>query len=163
MAGPRDTTTPRMSRKLKGVFIGSLALNLVLVGLFVGAGLRHGAPSHTSMRADVLVRVLEGEDRRAIGKAVKEAQGGGRAAFWAAQKTALEAVSGALKADPFDAARLEAALAQKSAHLRNTRDVAEEAMLARFSAMTPAARVAVAERLDAALERGPKSFKTKDD
>lgn len=161
MAGAEDTTTPRTRRKLRGLLIGSLALNLVLVGLFVGAGLRHGAPSHATVRADILVRVLEGEDRRAIGRAVKDAQGGGRAAFWAAQKAALQAVSAALVAEPFDPARLEAALAQKSAHLRRTRDVAEGAILARLAEMGPEARAAVAARLEAALERGPKVFKKK--
>ena len=158
--GPQNG--PRMSRKLKALLIGSLALNLVVVGLFIGAAFKHGGPTGRYEHSDALVRSLEQDDRRAIGKAVREAQGGGRKAFWAAQKETLKAVAVALRAEPFDAAALEAALARKSAHLHKSRDAAEAAMLERFVAMSPAARAELADRLEAALERGPRMRSRRD-
>jgi uncharacterized membrane protein len=155
-------TGPRMSRKVKALLIGSLALNLVVAGLFVGAAFRHGGASERYVNSDALVRALDHEDRRAIGKAVKEAQGGGRKAFWEAQKEALQNVAVALRAEPFDAAALKAALAQKSAHLRKNRDAAEAAMLARFTAMSADERAKLADRLEEALARGPHKRKRED-
>lgn len=162
MAETLSDTKPRMSRKLKAVLIGSLAVNLLVAGLFVGAVVRHAGPSDARAHSDLLVRVLDKEDRRAIGKAVKEAQGGGRWAFWAGQKAALNDVAAALRAEPYDSAAMQAALMRKSAHMNKTRDAAETAMLARFEMMSSAERAALAERLDAALARGPKKDKRED-
>ena len=89
MAETVNDTKPKMSRKLKVLLIGSLSLNLLVAGLFVGAILRHSGPSDVRGNSDLLLRVLDKDDRRAIGSAVKEAQGGGRRAFWAGQKAAL--------------------------------------------------------------------------
>ena len=163
MAETMKDTKPKMSRKLKVLLIGSLSLNLLVAGLFVGAILRHSGPSDVRGNSDLLLRVLDKDDRRAIGSAVKEAQGGGRRAFWAGQKAALGDVAIALKAEPYDGAAVQAALARKSAHMSQTRNAAETAMLARFEAMSGAERAAFAERLEAALARGLKSdWKKKD-
>lgn len=145
---------PQMSRKLRALLIGSLGLNLLVAGVFVGGVVRHAGPHEAREQSDLLVRVLDKDDRRAIGRAVKEAQGGGRRAFWAAQRAALGDVAAALRAEPYDGPALQAALARKSAHLAQTRTAAETAMLSRFEAMNAAERAALAERLEAAIARG---------
>ena len=45
MAETMKDTKPKMSRKLKVLLIGSLSVNLLVAGLFVGAILRHSGPS----------------------------------------------------------------------------------------------------------------------
>ena len=163
MAETMKDTKPKMSRKLKFLLIGSLSVNLLVAGLFVGAILRHSGPSDVRGHSDLLLRVLDKDDRRAIGAAVKEVQGGGRRAFWAGQKAALGDIATALKAEPYDGAAVQAALVRKSAHMSQTRYAAESAMLARFEAMSGAERAALAERLEAALARGLKpDWKKKD-
>ncbi|WP_438990926.1 periplasmic heavy metal sensor [Lentibacter sp.] len=156
MTQTENRAEPKMSRKMKAVLIGSLALNLLVAGVFVGGVMRHAGPYEARGHSDLLVRVLDKDDRRAIGKAVKEAQGGGRRAFWAGQKAALGDVAAALRAEPYDGAAMQAALMRKSAHMSQTRNAAEAAMLARFETMSAAQRAALAARLESAMARGPK-------
>ena len=150
----QSTPRPRTRRSVKVVLIVSLALNLAVAGLVLGAVMSHGGwPDLAHGRADLLLRALAPQDRRAIGTAVKEAQGGGRRAFRAAQTEALQEVVAALRATPFEAEALTEALAAKSAHMSATRAAADAALAKRLVAMEAPARLALADRLQEALMR----------
>lgn len=152
---------PRMSRWIKVALVVSLAVNLIVAGLVVGAALgrdrtgdrTRGDVPREFMRAP-LVSALGREDRRAVGRELMREAGPlrqNRAELRARFERLLEA----LRAEPFDAQAVAVILAEQRAAGARRLEIAEAAVLARLAAMSPEARAAYADRLDASLRRGP--------
>ena len=124
---PRQGRCPRWMRVLLGV---SLALNLLVAGLAAGAALRHGraggmhAAPHSL--AGAMIRELPPQDRRALSALARDDLArDGHGDRRARRRAEAAAVTGALRAVPFDAAALRAVL-EGTAEAPAPRDVATE-------------------------------------
>jgi uncharacterized membrane protein len=149
------------SRWVKIALVVSLAVNLLIAGLVVGAMVRHDRDDR-GMRGDVprefmrspFLGALDGEDRRAVGRELMREEGSlgeNRAEL----RVRFERLLVAIRAEPFDRDAIEAILDEQRAVGARRLELAEEAVLDRLSAMTPEARAAYADRLDRSLRRGP--------
>lgn len=138
---------------VKAVLALSLAANLAVAGLAVGAYVKNGGPPprHDEMGLGPLGDALNAEDRRAL-----------RAAFLAefpdlkrgraAVQADFAALVTALRAEPFDANALEQAI-QVIADRNAARLSTIRAILTRYlETLDPAARAAFADRLEKALD-----------
>lgn len=157
-ASPPPATAP-LSRGLRILLVVSLALNLLVAGLVAGR-LFHGHPGGGHpMAVDLplgpFARALSPEDRRAIGRDLL-----GDPALRDMRRSLREAdlatLAAALRAEPFDRAAAAAVIAAQSQKLRALEDAVEEALLARFAAMTAEERAALADRLMAEMRRAPR-------
>lgn len=125
----------------------SLAVNLLIVGLVLGVLISRGPPSRDAPPPGaVYFRALEAEDRRAISRAMR--------AEWRAvgrpKGPNLAGVVALLRAEPFDRAALESAVAAQNAQGDLLRAAGQKALLDRIAEMTPAERQAYALRLETA-------------
>ena len=148
---------PKSGRGLKIAFAISLALNLAVAGLAVGAWLR-GGPGH-GMPRDLgfgpFTEALSPEDHHALKEAIRADLPAFRAGREAA-KAEFDTLLTALRAEPFDLAAVNTAM---SAIVdRNAERLAkgQDLLAARIKAMSPADRLACADRLEAALRHGPR-------
>lgn len=138
-------------RWMKIVLTLSLALNLAVVAAAGGAAWRfkggaggEGAGQRHGGGGPLYLRALPEQDRRALREALRAVP---RAVPDAAQMVAV------LRAEPFDAAAAQRLLeAERAAGLDRQR-VAADVWLARVAAMSPQARSAYADRLQALVER----------
>lgn len=160
---PQKRSTPIWLRVL---LVASLAANLAVIGVVIGAATSSKGPRNPERIAgDVgaapFVRALEPEDRRALARDVIRERGGFRDIRRETQARA-QALFAALRAETFDRAEVEALLdAQRdAAKLRQT--LGEQALLDRLEAMTHDERVAYAERLAQHLRHGPGRGKPRD-
>ncbi len=141
----------KMSRGWRIVLIASLGVNLAVAGLFAGAAFRHGGHERASGHSDPMVRALDKDARRDIGREIRKHRENGkdmRGKFTAA----FAEVLAVLRADEFDAAAMRTALERKSAVLRKSRDVGETALIAHLEGLSKAEREMFADRLEAALK-----------
>ncbi|WP_158547530.1 periplasmic heavy metal sensor [Rhodovulum sp. 12E13] len=160
-AGP--VAGPRGSRVwLKVALFVSLGLNLLVAGFVAGAVLgrdTHVRPVAADMARDLglapYVGALSPADRRAIARDVRSAlrAQGGRRALRSEARASFAAVLAALRAEPFDRAALERLLAGQVARAEMRRSLGQAALLDRLEEMSPEARAAFADRLDAGLRR----------
>ncbi len=139
------------SRGVRLLLVASLALNLLVAGLVLGDALAGGGPGGPPRRVEMslgpLARALDEEDRRAILEDLRarpEVAPLGRGPHGAD----LAAIRAALRAEPFDPDRARAAFAEQARAVAAAQGAAQEALLARLAAMSPAERAAVAERLE---------------
>ncbi len=148
----------RSGRGLRIALALSVALNLAVVGLVIGVALR-GPPMPPMAVRDLgfgpFAAALTEDDRRALRDAFRSQKPDLRAER-RAMRADLEAVSVALRADPFAPEDLKAALARGAARTADLLRVGQGLLLDHVLAMTPEARQALADRLDAALARGPR-------
>lgn len=140
---------PRGNRRLKIALAVSLAFNLCIVGVVAGVMLRDGPPrgGGRDFGLGPLSEALSHEDRRALRKDfvarhpdIRDARRQMRAEF--------DAVLAALRADPFDPAALDGALAAIAARNQSLLDTGRELVAERLKAMTAAERAAFADRLE---------------
>ena len=145
----------------KALLAVSLAQNLQVAGVLIGAALRHDRDDGRMRdRAEVprefmrspFLGALDGEDRRAVGRELMREEGSLRENR-AELRARFERLLAAIRAEPFDRAGIEAILDEQRAAGARRLELAEEAVLDRLSAMTPAARAAYADRLDRSLRR----------
>ena len=143
----------RPSRLWRGVLVVSLALNLAVIGVVGGAfvsGRLAGAPPHRiDFGLGVVSRALTGEDRREIGRALRQDTRLRGHDF----RGQMAAIAGALRADPFDAQVLQGLLDDQAAQLSHVQASARQAVVARISAMSPDDRRGFADRLEQELTR----------
>lgn len=152
MAADLSPSPPREGRRwVRWLLVASLALNLMFIGLAVGAAMRFGGPDRHGPPSvgSALYRAMPSEDRaeiRAEMRAMREARRGDSV------KAEAGAIAAALQATPFDPEALEslveAQMSRQEAWFRGTQD----AWLARVAAMTPEARSDYAKRLLDAVE-----------
>ncbi|MBM3615742.1 MAG: periplasmic heavy metal sensor [Alphaproteobacteria bacterium] len=161
MAGQTQTSgdqTPvrptRSGRGLRWALGISLALNLAVVGMVAGAMLRDGPGMRGAMVRDLgfgpFTEALSREDRRALRQALFERAPEIRQARQQRQED-LQALVAILRAEPFDAAALAAAMAEQEARMVGQLRLGQTILQERIAAMTPEARRGFAERLEDGL------------
>lgn len=161
---PAPQTKP--SRWLKPVLVVSLALNLAVAGLVVGAIIRGGLPMRAGMHADggrdfgrdgglgLMSEGLSRSDRQALRRALIAAEPD--LANWRERAGAeFGAVIAALRAEPFDAQALQDVLDAQSGRMQARMETGRRILVERISAMTPAERADFAARLEDRVKRLP--------
>tara|TARA_R110002051_G_scaffold74641_3_gene135960 strand:- start:1305 stop:1751 length:447 start_codon:yes stop_codon:yes gene_type:complete len=143
------------SRMWRTVLVLSLALNVAVVGGAIGiavSGRAHdGPPQRMSFDFGPLGRVLEPEDRRAIGQSLRK--GGAKLLDRTEMSEKVTDLANELRTDPFDAdavAQIMGSFRIRSAKIQQD---AQAAFLARLTAMTPEARAVLADRLENGARR----------
>lgn len=154
------TRIPRLFKVVLGL---SLALNLLVIGVIVGAGARGGGPMRgagLTNYAMPYVKALPGEDRRAIFKRMR--RDGVPEMPDRKQRRALyfQMVS-VLEADSFDKVAAEAILKQQGTTSVAAMTAAQTAWIEHVSEMDDAARQAYAVDVQQVLERRHKHKKPK--
>lgn len=145
------TETPtRMPRGGKLLLIASLAVNLIVAGVLIGAFVSHpegGRPQGVGFGP--YTSALAQEDREALRKAFgAHARANDFRARMQGDRTALAAL---LRAEPLDTGALAALFEEQRIRADEGFRMGQDLLLARIAAMTPDARKAFADR----LERGP--------
>lgn len=142
---------------VKGVLFVSLALNLAVAGLALGAVLRHGDMTNgPRSRVDQIggpyTAALSREDRRGIWREMRAMHGEGRPSR-AQIRAEFDAVVDALRADPYDPAQVRAIVERQFQAGMERQQLGQSLLLARIDTMTPSERVQFADRLAERLEK----------
>lgn len=152
---PTPTGKPRMRRGMRIILIASLAVNVVVLGLIIGAVFGHSRDDdrrRPSINLPPHVRALDWEHRREIGKAIRRAYRedglGART-----ERSQLELMAVAIEANPFDRATLEAAQVELENVMSRRVGRAREIWLDHVEGMTDEERAAYADRLRHSLTK----------
>ena len=142
---------------IKVLLFTSLALNLAVGGLALGAWLRHDRMAEQRpLRVDQIggpyTGALTREDRRAIWLQMREMRGNGMPGRSEIRAT-YDAVVQVLRTEPFDAAALRSLVGQQFAAGIARQQIGQDLLLARIETMTAAERAAFADRLEEGLQR----------
>ena len=137
------------------VLVVSLALNLLVAGMMLGAAMRADVRdrppgSARSLIGEPFIRALAPEDRHAFVRSMvrdRDALRTNRAELRARVETLLSALS----AEEFDRDAVADILADQRALAQRRQDIGEDLLLDRLEAMTLDERRAYAKRLDEAL------------
>ena len=142
---------------MKIALVVSVALNLAVAGLVLGARLGDGP--HKGMPRDLsfgpFSEALSDADRHALRKDLMGRAGEFRSSR-EASRAEFAALLAALRADPFDPARLTAALTAIETRNAERLDLGRSLIEARLIEMSAAGRRAFADRLEKGLRRGGK-------
>jgi uncharacterized membrane protein len=146
--------TARRRRIFKIVLAASLALNLLLLGVFAGAALRHGGkglPAGPRMHSYAVpyVQALPRADRRAIFQEIRKQHGGFDKQ---ARRELYQDMLAGLRADPFDPAAVEAVLNTQSEAVQGAQTSSQTAWLAQVLKMSQAERLEYADAVEEALK-----------
>ena len=158
MSDPNSTrpvsATPR---GVKITLALSVALNLAVAGLAVGAWLGDGP--HRGMPRDMsfgpFSEALDSDDRRAIRKALMARLGEFRGQREAAREE-FQALLTALRADPFEPEALKTALAALEARNAERLELGRSLIETRLIEMSPKERADFADRLEKGLKHSKK-------
>lgn len=159
-----DAMKPKESKRSgwgRAVLFVSLAANLLVVGLVVGAMLRHDRQDWGSNHRPPLRELgygpygqaLSQSDRREIGKAMMRHSGdlqANRAEF----RDQIATLLGALRMRPFDPEMVQNIIAGQQEKLFERQEIGRQLLLDRIEAMNDAERSAFADRLERSLRRG---------
>ena len=148
-----------VSRRVKFLLAASLALNLAVVGVVGGVMLGGGKGSRDALVRDLgfglFTEALTPQDRLALRDRFLERRPGFRQERHA-MRADLDAILAALRADPFDPAALDAVLTVQNTRLSERLDLGQALIRDFLVELSPAARAAFADRLEARLMRGNK-------
>lgn len=159
MSDPIQTPKPKTGMRpwLKAVLFASLAVNLAVAGLVIGAALRFGSfdarhPPKLDMVVGPYTHALSDRDKRAIGKALREEY---RAAHPSRAQIRAEFISvlQALRSTPYDGAKVEAILTRQMQAGIERQELGQNMLIERLANMTDAERAAFADRLEEGLKR----------
>lgn len=165
MSETQDQNQNRMRPGLRFLLVGSLAINLIVVGLLAGATVGNkqagtrGAP--TGIGGDIMgafSQALSRQERREIGRNIRDFQRGqGEGRLRPRQE--LDAALEALRAQPFDPEPLALFLATQAEQSAERREISQQLWLKFVSDMSDAERAAYADRVVEMLSqrRGPAS------
>ena len=160
MTQTQETKTTRTGMRpwLKGVLFASLAMNLAVVGIVAGAAWKFapGKDGRHPPRLDMVVgpytHALSREDRRAIGKQMREA--------YRSQRPSREEIRAefanvltALRTVPYDGAKVETILMRQLQGGMDRQELGQRMLIGRLSAMSDAERAEFADRLEEGLNR----------
>lgn len=163
-----ETSQPKPPEQAKGASRGlrialavSVALNLLVVGLAAGAVLRHGPGERMIRDLDFgpFGEAFSREDREAMRQGFLARAGDVEDMRDALRRDADELLD-ALRAEPFDPARVGAALEGQGRRMAERLELGRSLVLERIAAMSAAERAAFADRLEDAMRnhrRGPGS------
>lgn len=153
-----------MRRSVRFLLIGSLAFNLVIIGLVAGVAMRHGGKGHAPRFSEgpgsPIVRALAPRDRRDMGMNLRKAYRSGELGLRNERKY-YDALVQALVADPYDSEALRKARENLDVRQIDRRKIAVNIWLERVDKMSPEQRQAYGERLLEVLEK-PKRKSSKD-
>ncbi len=155
---PPSPVVPRASRGLKIALILSVALNLAIAGLVLGAwlgdGPRKGMPRELSFGP--FSDALSDKDRRALRKGLQDRAGEFRTSR-EGSRAEFETLLSTLRADPFDPAAMTAALVAIETRNAERLELGRSLIETRLVEMSTAERQAFADRLEKGLRRGGKN------
>lgn len=138
------------------ILIGSLVLNLVLLGAIAGAGLNHRMAPEGRMASDgglgLLYDALPRDDQRALRRSVL-AELRDRGPIRGEMVADTRALLAALRSDPFDRAAAAAALDRQRARASGFIEAGTARMLDHVASLPPEARQAYADRLEETIRR----------
>ncbi len=141
------------------ILIGSLALNLLVIGAVGGAVIGHsrddGKKSGFEKFGTPHVRALSYEDKRGVGKSIRDAYRKADIDHSAGRATYKKMVQ-LLRSTPLDLEAFEAVLGTLDDGAQKRRDVAQTAFVKKIVGMSDTERAAYADRLEVALTRGGK-------
>jgi len=153
MTDVKDRNPPRVRPWLRIVLGVSLALNLAVAGLGLGAAIRFGGPDRAARPplplGAMLYRELPREDRRAL----RDDRLGPRPEREERRRAEIAELDAALRAVPFDPTRVEGFLAAQSLQRDALEQALRAAWLTRVSKMSDSARAAYADRLAEEMAR----------
>lgn len=154
---PPAVPAPTASRWVKPALIVSVALNLAVAGLVLGAwlgdGHRNGMPRDMSFGP--FSEALNDQDRKALRRELMERVGEFRTSR-EATRAEFETLLAALRADPFDPAVMRSALAAIETRNAERLQLGRSLIETRLIEMSPQDRQAFADRLERGLKRRPK-------
>jgi uncharacterized membrane protein len=146
---------PKGPRWIKAALVASVALNLAVAGLILGAwlgdGPRKGMPRDLSFGP--FSEALSDTDRRALRKDLMGRAGEFRTSREAAREE-FEALLSTLRADPFDPAAMTAALTAIETRNAERLELGRSLIETRLIEMSVEERMAFADRLEKGLRRG---------
>lgn len=152
-----DTPKAKTGGGLKVALGLSLALNLLVAGAVVGSFLRGGPGGGPEAVRDLgfgpFAGAMRPEDREAMRRAFMDRAPDLREAR-RAMRAQAEAILSALRAEPYDPAAFEAALARGAERTAERLALGREILAAHVAAMAPADRRAFADRLADSWRRG---------
>ncbi|MEO0391370.1 MAG: periplasmic heavy metal sensor [Pseudomonadota bacterium] len=146
--------TTRAPGWMKVALVVSLAVNLLIIGAIAGAVLRGTGPAArgTVNFALPYAQALEPETRRAMMRSVMQSEAG-RAIRPRARRQGYADVVALLRADPFDAAALEAAVASQAQAFWTVQGQAQAQWLEIVAGMTAGERAVYAAAVEERLRR----------
>lgn len=156
-----QTPQPRapMRRSLRVVLFASLAVNLIVLGLVAGAvfGNKRGGdkPPRDADFVGAYTRALPNEDRRAIGRAIRDYHRNSGITRESARNEFQQMLL-LIRTTPFDAEAMKARLSVQAQSAFDRREAAQALWLERVTAMTDAERQDYADQIEAQLNRLPK-------
>lgn len=154
---PPPAAAATTARWLKPALIVSVALNLAVAGLVLGAwlsdGPRRGMPRDMSFGP--FSEALSDQDRRELRKALMDRAGEFRSARDAA-RAEFETLLAALRADPFDPDAMKSALAAIETRNAERLQLGRSLIETRLIQMSAEDRQAFADRLERGLRHRPK-------
>lgn len=156
--GATPATPAKTGRGLRIALAVSVALNLLIAGLVAGAVLRDGGPRARMMgelEFGPFTEALSREDRDALRRSFLQRMPDLRD-MRRQMRSDFNGLLEALRAEPFDAAKLRAAMAGQSDRMAERLTLGRDLLVERIEAMTPEARVEFADRLEDRLRRGPR-------
>lgn len=146
---------------LRLVLVVSLAANLAVAGIFVGNAIswhREAPPPRALGLREIgyvpFVAALHRDERRALTRAFLAAAP--RNTERETRRSQFEAILAALRADPYQPAALDAALAAHKSAFAARQDLGQQLLIQTIAAMDDAARRDYADRLDAGMRRPPR-------
>ncbi|PTV96661.1 heavy-metal resistance protein [Rhodobacter aestuarii] len=155
-------TQGRLRGGTKVVFILSLVLNFLVIGVVAGGVIGH-------MRGEPPPRVLDrdGPDQLSFGplggaftredriemRRAAEGQGRDFGAMQGQMRSDFERLDAALRAQPYDEAALHGVLTEMRARTLERIEMGEQVMLSRIAAMSDEERAAFADRMQRGVER----------
>ncbi len=140
----------------KVVFALSLALNLAIVGVVVGAlvsgRLGDKPPRSFDLGVGPVARALSPAERREVGRDLVEQ----RVLRNVDLRARVREIVAVLRAEPFDADAMQDLFEAQSRDLAATQRQAQRALLETISAMSPERRAAFADDILQGIRRGPR-------
>lgn len=150
--------SPLQNRRLRIVLAISVALNLLVAGLAIGAAF-HGGPNRDQMSRDLgfgpFSEALDMNQRHALRESLLQKSPQIRGAMQQRRADLAQLLS-ALRAEPFDAAAMNSALETIRTRLADQLALGKNALADVLIAMPPAQRLEFAERLERGQRRGGK-------
>lgn len=136
------------------VLVVSLALNLLVAGVLLGAWFDRGPHRDSRLREAgpmaPFVAAMDSGNRHAL---LGDLRGGERSRGSSDFRARFDAMLNAIRVEPFDPMRLEDALAEQRAAAALRQEAGERLLVDRIATMNPAERTAYADRLEAAFAR----------
>ncbi len=157
-----DQLSPKPRRLTRVLLIGSLALNLLIVGVVGGAAISLRGGSDKGPVSDRFgsphIKALTFDDKREVGRAIRSAYRKSNVDHRADHQHYQEALV-VLRSSPLDEAALRDLVMTLDQAGERRRAMARDVFLAKIISMSDAERAAYADRLEEVLQRGPKDKK----